>query len=51
VRLAGPGEYIELTHRATTRDLFARGALRCAAWLKGKPAGWYTMQDVVGLSA
>ena len=49
VRLAGPGEYIELTHRATTRDLFARGALRCAAWLKGKPAGWYTMQDVVGL--
>jgi 4-hydroxy-tetrahydrodipicolinate reductase len=51
IRLAGQGEYIELTHRATTRDLFARGALRCAAWLKGKPAGWYTMQDVVGLSA
>jgi 4-hydroxy-tetrahydrodipicolinate reductase len=49
VRFAGPGEYIELTHRATTRDLFARGALRCAAWLKGKPAGWYSVQDVVGL--
>lgn len=51
VRLAGPGEYIELTHRATTRDLFARGALKCAAWLRGRPPGWYTMQDVVGLSA
>jgi 4-hydroxy-tetrahydrodipicolinate reductase len=49
VRLAGPGEYIELTHRATTRDLFARGALRCAAWLKGRAPGWYTVQDVVGL--
>ena len=51
VRLAGPGEYIELTHRATTRDLFARGALRCAAWLKGRPPGWYTMHDVVGFTA
>jgi len=51
VRLAGPGEYIELTHRATTRDLFARGALRCAAWLKGKPPGWYTMNDVLSLPA
>jgi 4-hydroxy-tetrahydrodipicolinate reductase len=50
VRLAGPGEYIELTHRATTRDLFARGALRCAAWLKGKAPAWYSVQDVVGLS-
>ncbi len=49
VRFAGPGEYIELTHRATSRDLFARGALRAAAWLKGKPAGWYTMHDVLGL--
>jgi 4-hydroxy-tetrahydrodipicolinate reductase len=51
IRLTGPGEYIELVHRATTRDLFARGALRCAAWLRGKPPGWYTMHDVVGLSA
>ena len=50
VRFAGPGEYIELTHRATTRDLFARGALHCAAWLKGKPPGWYTMHDVIALS-
>lgn len=51
IRLAGLGEYIEITHRATTRDLFARGALHCAAWLRGKPAGWYTMNDVLGLSA
>lgn len=49
VRFAGPGEYIELTHRATSRDLFARGALRSAAWLKGKPPKWYSMHDVLGL--
>ena len=49
IRFAGPGECIELMHRATSRDLFARGALHAAAWLKGKPAGWYTMQDVLAL--
>lgn len=49
VRFAGPGEYIELTHRATSRDLFARGALRAAAWLKGKPPKLYSMHDVLGL--
>jgi 4-hydroxy-tetrahydrodipicolinate reductase len=51
VRFAGSGEYIELTHRATSRDLFVRGALRTAAWLQGKPAGWYTMEDVLGIAA
>jgi 4-hydroxy-tetrahydrodipicolinate reductase len=51
VRFAGSGEYIELVHRATSRDLFARGALVAAAWLKGRPAGWYTMEDVLGLGA
>lgn len=51
VRFAGAGEYIELTHRATSRDLFARGALGIAAWLKGRPAGWYTMEDVLGIDA
>jgi len=51
VRFAGAGEYVELTHRATSRDLFVRGALRTAAWLKGKPAGWYTMEDVLGIAA
>lgn len=51
VRFAGPGEYIELTHRATSRDVFARGALRAAAWLRGRGPGWWTMEDVLGLSA
>lgn len=49
VRFAGPGEYLEFTHRATSRDVFAKGALHAAAWLKGKPAGWYTIDQVVGL--
>ncbi len=49
VRFAGPGEYLEFTHRATSRDVFAKGALHAAAWLKGKPPGWYTIDQVVGL--
>lgn len=40
-------ERVELTHRAETRDVFAAGALRAAKWLAGKPAGLYTMQDVL----
>jgi 4-hydroxy-tetrahydrodipicolinate reductase len=51
VLLASDEEVLELTHRATDRALFARGALRAAAWLKGQPAGLYAMQDVLGLSA
>jgi 4-hydroxy-tetrahydrodipicolinate reductase len=51
IRFAGPGEYLELTHRATTRDLFARGALSASKWLAGKPAGWWNMNDVLGLPA
>lgn len=51
VRFAGPGEYLELTHRATNRDLFALGALRGAAWLAGKPPGWYTIEDALGIAA
>ncbi len=47
VHLLGLGERIELTHRATNRDLFARGALRAARFLAGKPAGRYTMADVL----
>ena len=43
------GERLELTHTATTRDTFAHGALKAAAWLAGKPAGRYTMADVLGL--
>jgi 4-hydroxy-tetrahydrodipicolinate reductase len=43
-----PGETIELSHRAINRDGFARGALDAAKFLAGKPAGLYTMEDVLG---
>ena len=45
----GPSERLELTHRAASREIFARGALRAAQWVISKPAGLYTMQDVLGL--
>ena len=41
------GERIELTHRATDRAIFARGAVRAARWLADKPAGRYSMADVL----
>ena len=44
------GERIELIHRAHTRDTFARGAIRAARFVAGKPAGNYRMNDVLGLS-
>ena len=44
------GERLELTHRAHSRDTFARGALRAARWLASRPAGLYSMQDVLGLT-
>ncbi len=47
--LAGPGERIELTHRAHSRDNFARGAVRAAMWAIGKEPGMYSMADVLGL--
>jgi 4-hydroxy-tetrahydrodipicolinate reductase len=46
---ATPGERIELKHVATTRDTFARGALRAAAFLAKQKPGRYTMSDVLGL--
>ncbi|WP_020677092.1 4-hydroxy-tetrahydrodipicolinate reductase [Geopsychrobacter electrodiphilus] len=49
VYFIGMGERIELTHRAMSRDMFARGAIRAAGWLKGKSAGMYDMQDVLEL--
>jgi 4-hydroxy-tetrahydrodipicolinate reductase len=49
VTFAGIGESIELTHRASDRATFARGALRAAQWLVGQPPGLYSMQDVLGL--
>jgi 4-hydroxy-tetrahydrodipicolinate reductase len=48
VYLLGAGERIELTHRASSRDLFAHGALVAAKFLAGKPPGRYTIADVVG---
>jgi len=43
----GNCERIEITHRAHSRDLFALGALKAARWIAGKPAGLYSMQDVL----
>lgn len=49
VYFAGPGERLELTHRASSRQVFAEGALRAAQWLLGRSPGLYDMQDVLGL--
>jgi 4-hydroxy-tetrahydrodipicolinate reductase len=49
VVFAGDGERIELGHRAESRAIFAKGAVRAALWLKGKQVGRYTMADVLGL--
>ena len=50
VHLLGPGERLELTHRATNRDLFAQGALRAARWIAKQPPGRYTLKDVLNAS-
>ncbi len=47
ILFAGQGERIELTHRASSRDTFALGALRAAVFIAGKPPGQYTMEDVL----
>jgi 4-hydroxy-tetrahydrodipicolinate reductase len=49
VIFAGPGERIELTHRATDRSIFARGAVKAAIWGRGKGPGMFAMTDVLGL--
>ncbi|GLQ58185.1 4-hydroxy-tetrahydrodipicolinate reductase [Devosia nitrariae] len=49
VILAGPAERIELSHRAEDRTIFAHGAVKAALWAVGKPAGLYSMADVLGL--
>jgi 4-hydroxy-tetrahydrodipicolinate reductase len=49
VLFGGLGERIEITHKASSRDTFARGALRAALWVAGRQAGFYDMQDVLGL--
>ena len=49
VMFATEGERIEITHKASSRMTFANGAVRAAAWIKGRPKGLYDMQDVLGL--
>jgi 4-hydroxy-tetrahydrodipicolinate reductase len=49
VIFAGHGERVELTHKASSRDTFANGALRAAQWAVGQRPGLYDMQDVLGL--
>ncbi|MEA3107510.1 MAG: 4-hydroxy-tetrahydrodipicolinate reductase [Gammaproteobacteria bacterium] len=49
VTFAIAGERVEITHRATDRITFARGALRAAEWLQRRPPGLYSMDDVLGL--
>ena len=44
------GERVEITHKATDRMTFANGAVKAAVWLNNKPAGFYTMTDVLGLN-
>ncbi len=50
VILAGEGERVELGHRAETRAIFARGAIKAAIWLSGRRPGRYGMNDVLGLA-
>ena len=49
VILAAEGERIEITHKAATRDIYARGAVKAAMWARGRPSGLYSMKDVLGL--
>ena len=50
VLFAAEGERLEITHKAGSRDAFANGAVRAAKFIANKPAGTYTMSDVLGLS-
>ncbi len=49
VIFAAAGERLELTHKASSRETFALGALRAARWILAKPSGLYSMEDVLGL--
>jgi 4-hydroxy-tetrahydrodipicolinate reductase len=48
VTFATEGERLEITHKASSRMAFARGAVRAARWLSSQPPGLYDMQDVLG---
>ena len=49
VTFAAEGERVEIAHKASARDIYARGALKAALWARGKPSGLYSMKDVLGL--
>ncbi len=49
VIFAGAGERLELIHRATTRAIYAKGAVRAARWVVGRPPGLYGLKEVLGL--
>lgn len=49
VHFGGDGERLEISHSATSRDVFAQGALRAASWLAGRGAGRYRIEDVLGV--
>ncbi len=51
VLFAGPGERLEITHRALSRDNFAAGAVRAARWVVGRPPGLYSMRNVLSTSS
>lgn len=50
VMFAGAGERITLSHQSSSRGIYAQGALKAALWAKGRPPGFYSMRDVLGLS-
>lgn len=51
VMFLGDGDRLEITHKASNRDTFARGAVRAAQWVVQQPAGLYSMKDVLGLTS
>lgn len=51
VLFAGPGERLEFKHQMHSREVLSRGAIRAAAWLAGRKAGWYGLDDMLGLKA
>jgi 4-hydroxy-tetrahydrodipicolinate reductase len=50
VIFAADGERVEITHRASSREIFARGAVKSVLWAAGKKPGLYSMRDVLGFS-
>jgi 4-hydroxy-tetrahydrodipicolinate reductase len=51
VVFAGEGERVEIGHKASSRAVFAQGAVRAALWTRGRAPGLYSMRDVLGFAA